>query len=247
MNAKDSILRKTGLSSVADGSFTLSGLPAGRFIVMVTYPDYADFVERITLDSANKEHDFGEIRMIPKARLLQEIIIQSRINPVKIKGDTTEFNPKAYVIQPNDKVEDLLRQLPGIEIDKDGKITAQGQPVPKVLLDGEEFFGDDPTLVTRNIRADMVGNIQLYDKKSDQAAFTGIDDGVRTKTINIKLKENTKDGYFGKISGGKGNDGYYEGQGLYNRFKNKFKCQFMEQLQMMERWGSGSRIIPPLE
>jgi len=165
MNAKDSILRKTGLSG-QDGSFNLSGLPAGRFIVMVTYPDYADFVERITLDSANKEHDFGEIRMSPKARLLQEIIIQSRINPIKIKGDTTEFNPKAYVIQPNDKVEDLLRQLPGIEIDKDGKITAQGQPVPKVLLDGEEFFSDDPTLVTRNIRADMVGNISCMIRKA---------------------------------------------------------------------------------
>src|SRR6201999_4659218 len=117
---------------------------------------------------------------------------------MKIKVDTTEFNAKAFVIQPNAKVEDLLKQLPGIQVDKDGKITAQGQTVNKVLVDGEEFFGDDPTLVTRNIRADMVDKIQLYDKKSDQAAFTGIDDGVKTKTINITLKDDKKNGMFGK-------------------------------------------------
>jgi len=222
MDAKDSILRKSALSA-NDGSFVIDGLTAGRFLVQIIYPDYADFVERITLGPANKENDFGNIKMSPMARLLQEVIIKSEVTPVKIKGDTTEFNPRAYVIQPNDKVEDLLRQLPGIEIDKDGKITAQGVAVPKVLLDGEEFFRDDPTLITRNIRADMVDKVQLYDKKSDQATFTGIDDGVRTKTINIKLKEDKKVGYFGKVSGGAGNAGYYEGQGLFNRFKDKYK------------------------
>jgi hypothetical protein len=222
MDAKDSILYKF-THSANDGSFAITGLPAGKFLVLITYPDYADFVERFTLDAIVKEHDFGSIKMSPKSRLLQEVIIKSEVTPIKIKGDTTEFNPKAYVIQPNDKVEDLLRQLPGIQIDKDGKITAQGEPVPKVLLDGEEFFGDDPKLVTRNIRADMVGNIQLYDKKSDQATFTGIDDGVRTKTINIQLKEDKKRGLFGKVDAGIGNDGYYEGQLIYNKFKAKEK------------------------
>ncbi len=222
MNAKDSILRRSALSA-SDGTFTITGLPAGRFLVLITYPDYADFVARITLGPTNKENDFGNIKMSPTARLLQEVIIKSEVTPIKIKGDTTEFNPRAYVIQPNDKVEDLLRQLPGIEIDKDGKITAQGLPVPKVLLDGEEFFRDDPTLITRNIRADMVDKVQLYDKKSDQATFTGIDDGIRTKTINIKLKEDSKVGYFGKEDAGIGNGGYYEGQGLFNQFKDKYK------------------------
>ncbi|MDB5062313.1 MAG: TonB-dependent receptor, partial [Mucilaginibacter sp.] len=95
--------------------------------------------------------------------------------------------------------------------------------VSKVLVDGEEFFGDDPTLVTKNIRGDMVDKVQLYDKKSDQAAFTGIDDGQKTKTINIKLKEDKKNGYFGKIDAGVGTDGYYQGQGLFNKFKGKKK------------------------
>ena len=92
--------------------------------------------------------------------------------------------------------------MPGIQVDKNGKITAQGQTVQKVLVDGEEFFGDDPTLVTQNLRADMIDKVQVYDKKSDQAAFTGIDDGEKTKTINLKLKDSKKNGYFGRATAG---------------------------------------------
>jgi hypothetical protein len=220
--AKDSILQKfTRVKD--DGTFTINNLNKGKFILVATYPGYADFVERFTLDSAHTTHNFGTVSMLLKERLLQEVIVKGKAAAIKIKGDTTEFNPAAYNIQPNSKVEDLLKQLPGIEIDKDGKITAQGQTVKKVLVDGEEFFGDDPTLVTKNLRADMVDKVQLYDKKSDQAAFTGIDDGVKDKTINIKLKEDKKNGYFGKLDGGIGTDGYYQGQALFNRFKGKQK------------------------
>lgn len=222
ITAKDSILQKfTRVKD--DGTFSIGNLNKGKFIVLATYPGYADFVERFTLDSAHTTHDFGRISMLLKERLLQEVIVKGKAAAIKIKGDTTEFNPAAYNIQPNSKVEDLLKQLPGIEVDKDGKITAQGQTVKKVLVDGEEFFGDDPTLVTKNLRADMVDKVQLYDKKSDQAAFTGIDDGVKDKTINIKLKEDKKNGYFGKLDGGIGTDGYYQGQALFNRFKGKQK------------------------
>src|SRR5690606_2451490 len=132
-------------------------------------------------------------------------------------------NASSFKIEPNAKVEDLLRQLPGIQVDKDGKITAQGQTVNKVLVDGEEFFGDDPTLVTKNIRGDMVDKVQLYDKKSDQAEFTGIDDGEKTKTLNIKLKADKKNGYFGKVDVGGASDGYYQGQAMFNTFKGKKK------------------------
>ncbi|MGZ3756907.1 MAG: outer membrane beta-barrel protein [Mucilaginibacter sp.] len=222
LNAKDSVLVDFTLAA-EHGAFTVNNLPAGKFILLVTYPDYADYVETFTLDGANPSHDFGNINMRTKSKILQEVMIKGEVRAIKIKGDTTEFNAKAFVTQPNAKVEDLLKQLPGIQVDKDGKITANGEAVNKVLVDGEEFFGDDPTLVTKNIRADMVDKVQLYDKKSDQATFTGVDDGVKTKTINIKLKEDKKNGAFGKLSAGVGNDGYYEGQGLYNKFKGKEK------------------------
>lgn len=238
ITAKDSILQKfTRVKD--DGTFTINNLSRGKYIVLATYPGYADFVERFTLDSAHTTHNFGRISMLLKERLLQEVIVKGKAAAIKIKGDTTEFNPAAYNIQPNSKVEDLLKQLPGIEVDKDGKITAQGQTVKKVLVDGEEFFGDDPTLVTKNLRADMVDKVQLYDKKSDQAAFTGIDDGVKDKTINIKLKEDKKNGYFGKLDGGIGTEGYYQGQALFNRFKGKQKFSLYGTLGNTGKTGLG--------
>lgn len=222
LNAKDSTLVKF-TRTLENGSFNISDLHKGKFILMVTYPDYADYVEVFSLDSLKREKNFGRLNMSLKSRLLHEIMVKGTKAAIKIKGDTTEFNASSFVVQPNAKVEDLLKQLPGIQVDKDGKITAQGQTVSKVLVDGEEFFGDDPTLVTKNIRADMVDKVQLYDKKSDQAAFTGIDDGVKNKTINIKLKEDKKNGYFGKVDAGIGTGGFYQGQGAFNIFKAKQK------------------------
>jgi hypothetical protein len=222
LNAKDSILRKY-TRSAADGTFTIAGLSAGKYLFMVTYPECADYIETITLEGANTTRNMGNINMDLKTRLLGEALVKGAAIGLKLKGDTMIYDAKAYKIQPNDKVEDLIRQFPGIKVDKDGKITAQGEQVKKVLVDGEEFFGDDPLLVTKNLRADMVDKVELYDKKSDQATFTGVDDGVRTKTLNVKLKEDKKSGMFGKVDVGKGTDGYYEGQALFNKFKGKYK------------------------
>lgn len=222
LNAKDSTLVKF-TRAAENGSFELSGIKNGKFILLVSYPKYADFVDHFTLDSTTLVKDYNKINLTGMAKILADVIIKGERTAIKIKGDTTEFNASSYSIQPNDKVEDLLKKLPGIQVDKDGKITAQGKSVPKVLVDGEEFFGDDPTLVTKNLRADMVDKVQLYEKSSDQAAFTGVDDGQKTQTINIKLKEDKKSGYFGKVDLGYGTDDFYKGQVLFNRFKGKQK------------------------
>ncbi|WP_316844774.1 outer membrane beta-barrel family protein [Pedobacter psychrodurus] len=222
LNAKDSTLVKF-TRTAENGSFELSGIKNGKFILLVSYPKYADFVDHFTLDSTTQVKDYGKINLTGMAKILADVIIKGNRTAIKIKGDTTEFDPKAYNIEPNSKVEDLLKQFPGFQIDKDGKITAQGKTVPKVLVDGEEFFGDDPTLVTKNLRADMVESVQLYDKASDQASFTGIDDGEKTKTLNIKLKEDKKNGYFGKVQGGYGTKDFYQGQAMFNKFWGKKK------------------------
>lgn len=222
LNAKDSTLVKYTRAD-AEGAFKLHLPKAGKFMVLVSYPGYADYVEDFLLDSLKKTHDFGRLNLMLKSTLLNDVIIKGKINAIKMKGDTTEFDAAAYVIQPNSKVEDLLKQLPGITIDQDGKITAQGKAVNKVLVDGEEFFGDDPTLVTKNLRGDMVDKVQLFDKTSDQAAFTGIDDGEKAKTINIKLKEDKKNGYFGKIDAGMAIEDLYQGQAMINIFKGRKK------------------------
>ncbi|WP_316850036.1 outer membrane beta-barrel family protein [Pedobacter agri] len=222
LNAKDSTLVKF-TRSAENGTFELNGIKNGKFILLVSYPKYADFVDHFTLDSTTQLKDYGKINLTGMAKILADVIVKGNRNAIKIKGDTTEFDPKAYNIEPNSKVEDLIKQFPGIQVDKDGKITAQGKAVQKVLVDGEEFFGDDPTLVTKNLRADMVESVQLYDKASDQASFTGIDDGEKTKTLNVKLKEDKKNGYFGKAQAGYGTDDFYTGQLMFNKFWGKKK------------------------
>jgi len=205
----------------ASGAFRLKKIPTGHYLLLVTYPSYADYVDEIDAkDTAGVV--LPTIPLVLKSKLLEAVVVQGN-RAVRIKGDTTEFTADSFRTEAGASVEDLLKKLPGIQVDRNGKITAQGERVKKVLVDGEEFFGDDPTLVTQNLRADMVDKVQVYDKKSDQATFTGIDDGQREKTINLKLKNGKKNGYFGRLTAGAGTDGYYDEQLMANYFKNKEK------------------------
>lgn len=222
LNAKDSTLAGLGWTS-REGRFVIGNLRAGKYILQVSFPDYADLIRSFEMTGAEASHDLGELNLSLKAQLLKEVVIKGQTTLLKINGDTTEYNAKALKIGPNDKVEDLLKQIPGMQVDQDGRITAYGKAVKKVLVEGEEFFGDDPTLVTRNLRGDMVARIQLYDKKSEKAELTGADDGERTKTINIKLKEDKKNGYFGNGAAGAATHEYHQEQAMFNRFRDKRK------------------------
>ena len=221
LHAKDSILYKFTRSN-DKGHFELKDLQPGKYVLLVSYPAFADYVESLTLSDTSVVH-LDKIMLTQRSRLLQEVVIKQQIAAIKMKGDTTEFNAASFKTAANASVEDLLKKLPGIQVDSKGQITAQGEAVKKVLVDGEEFFGDDPTLVTKNLRADMIDKVQLYDKKSDQADFTGIDDGEKTKTINLQLKEDKKKGYFGKLAIGGGSDGFFNNEGMINVFKGKKK------------------------
>ncbi|HMH33634.1 MAG TPA: carboxypeptidase-like regulatory domain-containing protein, partial [Puia sp.] len=221
LQKSDSIMVKFTRSD-ANGHFTLSHIPKGKFLVLISYPKYADYVDELEVKDSS-DIDLHSVSLILKSQLLQEVVVTGNREAIRIKGDTTEFKADSFKVQQGATVEELLKKLPGIQVDKNGKITAQGETVQKVLVDGEEFFGDDPTLVTQNLRADMVDKVQLYDKKSDQSNFTGIDDGQKTKTINLKLKDDKKNGYFGKLDAGVASDGYYNYQAMFNLFKKKKK------------------------
>ncbi|HVZ26472.1 MAG TPA: outer membrane beta-barrel protein [Sediminibacterium sp.] len=221
LRAKDSILLRYSRSDL-QGHFTVQGLPAIPVVVLVTYPNYADYTDTFTI-AAGKDLNLGTIPLITKAHLLEEVVVKQTVGAIKMKGDTMEYKADSFHVEANANVEELLKKMPGIQVDKNGQITAQGQKVQKVLVDGEEFFGDDPTLVTQNIRADMVDKVQVYDKKSEQAAFTGIDDGEKTRTLNLKLKDDKKKGFFGKADLGAGTEGYYNEQLMFNRFRKKEK------------------------
>ncbi|MGN6491689.1 MAG: outer membrane beta-barrel protein [Agriterribacter sp.] len=204
-----------------NGSFTLNNLPDGDFAVIISYPQFADYVDYIQL-KPGQILELGSINLTNKALLLKEIVIKQN-NAMRVKGDTLEYTADSFKVRANASAEDLLKVMPGIQVDKNGKIIAQGQEVQKVLVDGEEFFSDDPTVATRNIRADAVDKVQVFDKKSDQAAFTGIDDGEKTKTINLKLKEDKKNGYFGKVAVGGGLKDKFNNEAMVNFFKGKRK------------------------
>jgi hypothetical protein len=221
LRTKDSVLVKFTRTN-AEGHFEMKNLPAGNFILIVSYPTYADYVERITVENGT-EKNLGSLPLITKAKLLEEVIVKQRISAIRVKGDTTEYRADSFHVSANADVQELLRKMPGIQVNSKGEITAQGEKVQKVLVDGEEFFSDDPAVVTKNLRADAVDKIQAFDKKSDQAAFTGIDDGQKIKTLNIQLKEDKKKGYFGKVELGSDFDRYRYGKVLANAFKGKRK------------------------
>ena len=218
LNKKDSVLVKFTRAD-KDGNFKIQGLREGSYILMITHPYMGDYFDNIEV-KANTPTDIGNVHLTPKSKLLSEVIVKSG-SPIKIKGDTLVYTADSFKVRPGANVEELLRRLPGITVDKNGQITAMGERVTKVLVDGEEFFGTDPGIATKNIRADAVQEVQVFDKKSDQAAFTGIDDGVKDKTINLKMKKMA--GHFGKVELGGGLPDKYDNSAMANFFKNKRK------------------------
>ncbi|MGZ3851689.1 MAG: TonB-dependent receptor [Flavisolibacter sp.] len=225
-NAVVSLLRKSDSTlykftrTNKEGDFSISNLIAGKYLLLVTYPKFVDFADEIELDGSDK--NLGSIPLTLQSHLLDEVVIRQNI-AIRIKGDTIEYKADSFKVAEGASVKDLLKKLPGMQVDKDGKITAQGEKVNKVLVDGEEFFSDDPAVVIENLRADAVDKVQSFDKKSDQAEFTGVDDGSRSKTLNLVLKEDKKKGYLGKVVLGGGSNERYSEQAMLNYFKGKKK------------------------
>ncbi len=202
-----------------DGRFSLPAPDTGQYLLFITYPRFADYMEKIDLQG---DKDVGNVYLTLKSKVLEEVVIRSG-SAIRIKGDTTEFVADSFRLREGATVEDLLRKLPGFTVDSKGEITAQGKRVDKVLVDGEEFFGDDPTMATRNISGKAVDRVQVYDSKTEQQQMTGITSGNEGKTVNIKLKEDYKKGSFGKINAGTDAKKYHDGRGMYNRFVGKRK------------------------
>lgn len=221
LKEKDSVLVKFTRSD-KNGGFELKNLPAGKFFLMISYPAYADYIYPVTLPK-DTAADIGIVKMTLKSKLLEEVLVKQKVAAVRMKGDTLEYNADSFKVHAGASVEEMLRKMPGLQVDKDGNITAQGEKVEKVLVDGEEFFGDDPTMATKNLQADAIKNVQVFDKKSDQAAFTGIDDGSKKKTLNLTLKEDKKKGYFGKLELGSDFKNRWNNSVMVNSFKSKRK------------------------
>ncbi len=232
-------------TTAADGSFRIRRVPAGPYLLKVTYVGYTPHVREIEVGA--EPLDVGRIALADEVGALGQLVVGAERVPMVVKQDTLEYNAAAFAVPLGANVEDLLRRLPGVEVESDGSIKAQGETVDRVLVDGKEFFGNDPTIATRNLSADAVDRVQVFDKQSDTAEFTGVDDGNEQRTINLALKEDRKVGYFGNVSGGVGgapSDGaapaegvLYDGKAMVNRFSPTTQLSVIANLNNVNRQG----------
>jgi uncharacterized membrane protein YgcG len=208
-------------SKVADSSgvFEFTGLPVDSFFLQVSFISYEPYKQIVATTDSIPFTDLGTL-FIPKATVqLGGVTVTGKTPPTQQKGDTTQYNASQFKVNPDATTEDLIKKMPGITVDKDGTVTAQGEQVRKVTIDGREFFGDDATAALRNLPSEIVDKIQVFDRLSDQAQFTGFDDGNSQRTVNVVTKTGVKNGQFGRIYAGAGTDERYSAGGNISFFK----------------------------
>ncbi len=199
------------------GMFEFKNVKNTSYVIKVSYVNYLPL--STTIGPFNTENvDLGLIKIKPIAKELMEVVVRTARAPLTIKGDTIEYDARSFKVPEGSTVEDLLRKLPGLEVDAAGNIKAQGRDVNKVFVDGKSFFGDDPKAATKNLGAETISKVQVYNDKSEQAKLTGVDDGKKEKAINLELKEEFKKGKFGKFTGALGDQQRWASKGNYNKF-----------------------------
>ena len=244
LRQKDSVLYKFTRSD-SKGFFELNNVLPGNYLLLITHLNYQNYIEHLQLNSTSKI-DIGTVRMTLKTIILKEVIVRHQISAIRIRGDTTEFDVNNFKVSEGVSVGEMLKKLPGIQVDKDGIITAMGEKVNKIFVDGEEFFGNDQSIATKYLQANAIDKVQVFDKKSDQATFTGIDDGERSKTINLQLKADKKKGYFGKLDFGAGLNDKWNNNAMINSFRNKKQFSVYGTVSSTDMTGLGLQQSNPL-
>lgn len=212
-----------------NGAFQFKNLKRKAYLLKITYVGYIPFGREI-MPPENALLDLGAIPLKPITKELFEVVIRTAKAPLSIRGDTIEYNATTFKVPPGSTVEDLLRKLPGVQVDANGNIKAQGQDVKRLTVDGKTFFGADPKMATKNLQAEAISKVQVFNDQSEKAKLTGVDDGSKQKTMNLELKDEYKKGGFGKVTAsggsavpapgaGKGSRG--EVKANYNKFDTK--------------------------
>ena len=226
LNPSDSTL-VTGSISDLNGRFKVASIKGGDYITHISFIGMNDVYRNISLKGEKSTLDMGRVEMSASSILMNEVVVTEKIAEVKMLNDTIEYNAASYKTQVGAVMEDLLKKMPGVEVDTEGKITVNGKEVKKILVDGKEFFFDDPTVASKNIPVEMIEKLQVLDRKSDMARMTGFNDDEEETVINVTVKAEKKRGWFGNVLGGGGldmvgpnndNDARYEGNFMVNRF-----------------------------
>lgn len=219
LNPADSTLLYFSISG-ANGGFEMRNIKKGSYLLQVSLLGFNTLYHKVELPLKDGD-DLGPVIMVPKVYNIDEVTINADRIPMRIKKDTIEYDAKAYKVKPDGVAEDLIKKLPGVEVDRAGNIKALGEDVNNVLVDGKEFFGNDPKVATRNLPADAIDKVQLFDKQTDESKFTGIDDGERNPTLNLVLDKDKKQGIFGDVVAGAGTSSRAEAAAKIYRFNKK--------------------------
>ena len=226
LNAKDSTLVNFTQAD-EKGAFEFRSLKNSGYLLKISHMSYLPYQKNLGV-SAIDVNDIGTIKLKLISKQLMEVVIKAARAPLKFRGDTIEYDASSFKVPPGSTVEDLLRRLPGMEVDVDGNIKSQGKDVKRVYVEGKTFFGDDPKSVTKNLGAETISKVQVFDEKSEQSKLTGVDDGVKKdKAMNLSLKEEYKKGAFGKLTAAAGDQDRWAARGSYNRFNKKEQLSFI--------------------
>ena len=226
LNVKDSAMVR-GVVSARNGSFTLKNVKKGSYLLHITFIGYDPLYQPLQITGKKNPVNVGKLELSDGAIELGEAVVIGKAPEITVRNDTVEYNADSYKVTEGSVLEDLLKKMPGVEVDSEGKITVNGKEVKKVMVDGKEFFSDDPKVASKNLPAKMIDKLQVLDKKSDMAQMTGFDDGEEETVINLTVKPGMKQGWFGNAYGGYGSKDRYEGNAMVNRFVNNDQITFM--------------------
>ncbi len=225
LNPADSTLQNY-VQTNENGAFSFNNVKNQDYLLKVSHISFLPLQLFIPAHSTSV-NDLGIVRIKPIAAELMEVVIRTAKAPLTIRGDTIEYDATTFKVPPGSSVEDLLKRLPGIEVDGSGNIVAQGKDIKRLYVDGKSFFGDDPSSATKNLDAEAISKVQVFDEKSEQSQLTGVDDGSKEKAMNIELKDEYKKGSFGKATIAGGTEERWAGRGNYNRFDEKNQLSFI--------------------
>lgn len=234
LNPTDSTMQYYGISNT-EGKFTVRSIRKGEYLLQVAFLGFETLYQPVSIPVEG--NDMGEIMLRAKPIEVGEISVKGEYVPMAFKGDTTVYKAAAFQIKPGAMTEELLKKLPGVEVDRAGNIKAMGEDVRKVMVNGKEFFGNDPKVATKNVPADAVDKVQIYDRTSEESMFTGINDGSRDKTINLQLKEDQKNGLFGNVTGGGGTNNQWMGNGRAYHFSDKVQLAALGMANNINQFG----------
>lgn len=238
----DSTSMVTGGTTNGRGAFAIKNVPVGSYVVKISYIGYHNFFRPLTVKEGQLEAQVGTVLLTPSSVMLQAAVVEGQVRQIEMKDDTLMFNANAFKVPEGSVLEDLIKKLPGVEVSEDGTIKVNGKTVSKILVGGKEFFGNDKSMAMKNLPSEIVDKVKTYDKQSDMARMTGIDDGEEETVIDLSIKKGMQNGWFGNIDAGVGTKERFAERLNVNRFTPGTQYSFIGNIGNAGGRGGGGGV-----